>query len=103
MLQVSPFVLKIVTEGYRLPFIQISTPFHQANHTSALREREFVEGEIAKLVAAGCAKELPQVPFICASLSVVFNSSGKAFTRPVPCEQVFYVSKSLNMRTCAQH
>ena len=77
VLQASPFVLKIVTEGYRLPFIQTPTPFHQANHASALREREFVEGEIAKLVAAGCAEELPQVPFICAPLSVVFNSSGK--------------------------
>ena len=78
VLQASQFVFEIVTEGYRLPFIQTPTPFHQANHvSSALREQEFVEGEIAKLVAAGCAEELPQVPFVCTPLSVLFNSSGK--------------------------
>ena len=95
VLQASPFVLKIVTEGYRLPFIQTPTPFHQTNHASALREREFVEGEIAKLVAAGCAEELPQVPFVCAPLSVVFNSSGKKrlVHDPAPCEQVFMEAK----------
>ena len=36
-----------------------------------------MEGEIANLVAAGRAKELPQVPFVCVPLSVVFNNSGK--------------------------
>ena len=36
-----------------------------------------MEGEITKLVLAGCVEELPQAPLVCALLSVVFNSSGK--------------------------
>ena len=59
VLQASPFVMKIVTEGYQLPFIQPPTPFNQPNHNSALREREFVKEEIAKLVSTGCVEEVP--------------------------------------------
>lgn len=46
--------------------------------------------EIANLVAAGCAKELPQVPLVCTPL---FKCEEKACTRPVPCEQIFMEAK----------
>ena len=78
MLYRSPlFVMKIVLEGYQLPFICTPTPFHATNQKSALREQQFVEDEIRKLVAGGYVKEILQAPLVCSPLSVVSSDGSK--------------------------
>ena len=50
----SSFVRKIVTQGYRIPFIRFPDPIFYKNHRSAHEHAEFVEEVIEELVAQSC-------------------------------------------------
>ena len=53
-LEASQFVLDIVTNGYKIPFIAYPQPMIAKNHHSALKHSKFVEDSIGDLVQSCC-------------------------------------------------
>ena len=76
-LEPSSFVKEIVTQGYRIPFIQLPDPVCYRNHRSALDHADFVEEAIQELVALSCVVQCSECPAVCSPLSVVVNAQGK--------------------------
>lgn len=56
-LEPSSFVVGIITEGYRLPFLRLPDPLFQRNHRSALENASFVGDAIDELVLGRCVVE----------------------------------------------
>lgn len=54
----SSWVLKVIRDGYALPFIDIPQQRMSENHKSAKRCEKFVVSEIEKLLCVGCIKEV---------------------------------------------
>ena len=54
----SPWVLKILREGYSLPFVQQPPQVSFRNNKSALEASEFVTSEIYSLLEQGCIREV---------------------------------------------
>ena len=71
------FIVDIIRQGYKIPFICDPEPFKGANNASALKEHEFVESSINDLLALGCILEVHVEPKIVNPLSVSINKSGK--------------------------
>ena len=71
------FLLDVIEFGYRLPLIQIRTPFTARNNASALGESAFVESAINDLISQGCVTEVFDQPIIINPLSVFIQKSGK--------------------------
>ena len=57
-LNASNFVTTIIEKGYSLPFIKQCPPYFAKNNASSLRNTEFVEDAIEKLVQGGYVKEI---------------------------------------------
>ena len=74
-LEAGPMVMQWIREGYRIPLIQVP-PVNIAteNNVSALKEQEFMEAEILKLLEMGVVEEVFQPPHIVNPLSVVFSN-----------------------------
>ena len=70
-LEVTNFVLGIVTEGCRLPFFGTSAPMCHLNHSSALNNGAFVSTTIAELLQTQCVAEVECCPNVCTPLQVV--------------------------------
>ena len=71
------FILDVIEFGYKLPLIQIPTPFTARNNASALGESDFVESAINDLISQGCVTEVFDQPIIINPLSVSIHKSGK--------------------------
>ncbi|KAL9969042.1 hypothetical protein ACROYT_G021206 [Oculina patagonica] len=71
------FILDVIEFGYKLPLLQIPTPFVAKNNSSALDESPFVESAINELISQGCVAEVFQAPVIINPLSVSIQKSGK--------------------------
>ena len=76
-LEASPFVIDIITSGYRLPFLALPPAVCARNHRSAFEHASFVEEAIQELVESGCAIRVPTFPVVCSPLQVVVNVKGK--------------------------
>ena len=76
-LEASPFVIDIITSGYRLPFLALPPAVCARNHRSAFEHASFVEEAIQELVESGCAIGVPTFPVVCSPLQVVVNVKGK--------------------------
>ena len=76
-LECSKFVRDIVTEGYRMPFIQIPERNFQKNHVHSKGDCEFVENALLDLVNNRCIVETNACPTVCSPLQVVTSSKGK--------------------------
>ena len=76
-LQAPQFVLDIVTEGYRLPFVKYPQPAIADNHHSALVDAEFVVQAIEELLLSKCIQQSLRPPVVCSPLQVAFNAKGK--------------------------
>ena len=76
-IEASQFVLDIVTNGYKLPFIAYPQPMIAKNHHSALKHSKFVEDSIGDLVWSRCVRESMSCPIVCSPLLVVENAKGK--------------------------
>ena len=76
-LEASEFVLDIVTNGYKLPFIAFPQPMIAKNHRSAFKHARFVEESIDDLVHSRCVRECTSCPTVCSPLLVVENAKGK--------------------------
>ena len=68
------FILSVIRDGYKIPFIVFPPPKVSPNNGSALEEREFV---ICNLISNKCLEVLDHPPPIVNPLSVSTQSSGK--------------------------
>ena len=71
------FILDVIKEGYKIPFISTPPPKHYSNNASALREADFVDQAIAELLADNRVEELSSPPVILNPLTVSVQNSGK--------------------------
>jgi len=74
----SNWLLRVIREGYCLPFVELPEVKFFQNHRSALCNAEFVSAEISKLLKSGALVEgSPADLLVCSPLGVAMNSSGK--------------------------
>ena len=52
------FILDVIEEGYKIPFISTPPPKHYSNNASAFREADFVDQVIAELLADNRVEKL---------------------------------------------
>ena len=65
------YILDIIKNGYRLPFVSIPPNYSALNHSSTRDNVEFVTESDRELVQNGCAKLVLKKPLICSPLLVV--------------------------------
>ena len=73
-LEPSAFVVGIIMEGYRLPFLRLPDPLFQLNHRSSLETASFVCDAIDELLLGRCVVKCTSCPIVCSPLSVVSNA-----------------------------
>ena len=71
------YIMRVVTEGYTLPFRELPPVKRMQNNKSARENMGFVKEEVCKLLEKGCVKEVTEVPFVTNPLTVAFNRTGK--------------------------
>ena len=72
----SNWILKILREGYALPFVKQPPKVRFQNNKSALSSAEFVTSEIKGLLNSGCIKEIDESEaHVISPLSVVHKST----------------------------
>lgn len=71
------FILEVIREGYKIPFVSLPPPKHSDNNLSAIKEKDFVSEAILDLLKMNCIEELDEAPDIVNPLSVSIQSSGK--------------------------
>uniref|UniRef100_A0A914XGM4 Reverse transcriptase domain-containing protein n=1 Tax=Plectus sambesii TaxID=2011161 RepID=A0A914XGM4_9BILA len=71
------WIVSVIAEGYRLPFVQnVQVPYlYLQNSRSTELYRAFVEAEIVSLVGSGAAREVACQPHVVSPLMVATNSS----------------------------
>ena len=70
------FVLSVIDQGYRLPFVTEPPPFSAKNNKSSLDHPEFVENAIDELLQRNCIKEVDSQPY-CNNPLTVADSTEK--------------------------
>jgi len=70
-------ILDIITNGYKIPFIQFPTPSVSCNNKSAKDNLDFVSSAVEELLTNHCVLETPFIPTVVNPLSVSINKSGK--------------------------
>ena len=73
----SQFILNVISQGYKIPFFELPTPFFKGNNASALSNSSFVSEAVNELLHANLVEEIFCVPDIVNPLSVSTRSSGK--------------------------
>ena len=73
----SSFILSVIGNGYKIPFIDFPPPKVCRNNLSALKEKEFVSEAISDLLGNRCVEVLDYPPAIVNPFSVSIQSSGK--------------------------
>lgn len=68
-------MLDIIKNGYKLPFNNTPPPFYAKNNASSLKNKEFVEQSINKLLLDGRIKEVKEPPFCVNPLTVAEKHS----------------------------
>ena len=71
------FILDIISDGYKIPFITTPPPVHLKNNGSALEHSDFVNDAILELLLDNRIEELTTPPEIVNPLTVSVQSSGK--------------------------
>ena len=69
-LKASPFILRIIENGYFLPFHSEPHPFYAKNNLSSLKRKEFVGETISELLVNKCIEEVSDVPYCINPLTV---------------------------------
>ena len=70
-------ILNVISQGYKIPFFELPTPFFKANNASALSNSSFVSKAVNELLHADLVEEIFCVPDIVNPLSVSTRSSRK--------------------------
>ena len=73
----SNFILDIIEDGYKIPFLQEPMSIFLKNNKSALNNSEFVNEAILDLVKGGLVKEVSNRPHVVNPLTVSVNAKGK--------------------------
>ncbi|KAK3107400.1 hypothetical protein FSP39_013730 [Pinctada imbricata] len=73
----SEFILRVIKEGYMLPFKNEPQKVILKNNKSALDDELFVSEEIDKLIKKGCVVEVYDEPHVVNPLTVAKNKAGK--------------------------
>ena len=74
----SRWVLRVLQDGYSLPFISLPQEAFLKNHPSAVEDNVFVSTEISKLLLSGTVVEVKREDLVvCNPLGVVRNSAQK--------------------------
>jgi hypothetical protein len=73
----SSFVMDVINEGYKIPFIHTPQRGMFKNNQSALTNKEFVLSAINDLLDKGLIAECSDIPEVVNPLSVSVQSSGK--------------------------
>ena len=71
------FVLNVISQGYKIPFFELPTPFFKANNATALSNSSFVSKAVNELLHANLVEEIFCMPDIVNPLFVSTHSSGK--------------------------
>ena len=71
------FILDIISNGYKIPFITTPPPVHLKNNGSALEHSDFVNDAILELLQDNRIEELTTPPEIINPLTVSVQRSGK--------------------------
>ena len=74
---VPDFILSVIRDGYKIPFISTPPPHHCKNNSSALEERGFVTEAISELLRDNRVEEIFSPPDIVNPLSVSVQANGK--------------------------
>ena len=53
----SQFILKVISQGYKITFFELPTPFFKANNASALSNRSFVSKAVNELLHTNLVEE----------------------------------------------
>ena len=73
----SMFLLKVIQEGYRLPFKTIPAPTVLKNNNSAKCHQQFVQEALEELIRTGRVVQSQTTPHIINPLSVSIQANGK--------------------------
>lgn len=73
----SKFILDVLERGYKIPFVDLPTPFTAKHNLSACKHSKFVNEAVNDLLAQNCIEEILERPGIVNPLSVSIQSSGK--------------------------
>lgn len=73
----SQFILNVIVEGYRLPFIYIPKPKISKNNKSADNHKDFVNEAVADLLSSGRIVQSSTRPHVINPLSVSVQPNGK--------------------------
>ena len=73
----SGFILSVIREGSKIPFVSSPPPKVSANNSSALKHKEFVSQAISDLFSSSCVEPLHHRPGIVNPLSVSIQALGK--------------------------
>ena len=76
-LPASQFVLNVISQGYKIPFFQLPTPFYKVNNASARSNSSFVTIAVNELLSLNLIEEIFCAPDIINPLSVSTQRSGK--------------------------
>ena len=72
----SKFILKVIEEGYRLPFKTIPAPTVLKNNNSPKCHQQFVEEALAELILTGRVIQSQTTPHVINPLSVSIQANG---------------------------
>ena len=71
------FVVDIIENGYKIPFVTIPNNVELDNNKSARDHPDFVTSEIEKLLERGCIKRVVKKPHVVNPLTVANNKGTK--------------------------
>ena len=76
-IRANSFILDVIKEGYKIPFMAQPTPVLLKNNASAIKHRAFVTTAINELLESGCVVEQSKRHFCVNPPSVSVNKNGK--------------------------
>ena len=71
------YIMRVITEGYSIPFRELPDAKHMKNNKSARDNMNFVRAEMSKLLQKGCVTEVFEKPKVVNPLTVAFGKNGK--------------------------
>lgn len=71
------YIMRVITEGYRIPFRQLPSSDYMKNNKTARENMNFVLEEVSNLMRKGCVSQVFDKPWVVNPLTVAFGKTGK--------------------------